>query len=192
MNRRNRFSAKNLPRKCTKRPRNFFLNQRLLSPKTAPFTNGKFFIQPGGDPMKQKSKFTVNIKIDNIFQQVLNISLIVLSIILSGLLIKEVFHLISLAFFAEGKQAHIELLESILVFFLYFEFIAMAVKYFRENYHFPLRYFMYIGITAMIRLIVVDHDDARQTLLYTFCILVLVISYILITFRDAKRRETRQ
>ena len=51
---------------------------------------------------------------------------------------------------------------------------------------------MYIGITAMIRLIVVDHDDARQTLLYTFCILVLVISYILITFRDAKRRETRQ
>lgn len=129
------------------------------------------------------------VKIDNILQYALNSALIVLSIILCSLLIKELIHLLELAFFQHGDKVYYELLESILVFFLYFEFIAMVVKYFREDYHFPLRYFMYIGITAMVRLIVVDHEDAMQTLLYTFSILVLVISYFIINLMHAKLRK---
>lgn len=41
----------------------------------------------------------------------------------------------------------------------YFEFIALIVKYFQSGFHFPLRYFVYIGITAIVRLIIVDHKS---------------------------------
>lgn len=46
-----------------------------------------------------------------------------------------------------------------MVYFLYFEFIALIVKYFQSGFHFPLRYFVYIGITAIVRLIIVDHKS---------------------------------
>lgn len=135
---------------------------------------------------KRKSMKKESRSIDGILQWALNIALISLALILCGLLVKEIIHLTQLAFFETSPTAPSELLEGILVFFLYFEFIAMIVKYFQEDYHFPLRYFMYIGITAMIRLIVIDHEDAGQTLLFSVSILVLVISYFLIHYMHAK------
>lgn len=133
-------------------------------------------------------KYT-NIAIAQILQWGLNVALVVLSIILTALLCKEIINLFHLAFFETGKEAHFELLEGILVFFLYFEFIAVAVKYFQEHYHFPLRYFIYIGITAMVRLVVVNHEDAKQTFIYTVSILVLVISYFIISFLQEKIKK---
>ncbi|MDQ0157483.1 phosphate-starvation-inducible protein PsiE [Robertmurraya andreesenii] len=135
---------------------------------------------------KRKSEPKIKITIDRILQWGLNIALVSLALILCGLLVKETIHLTQLAFFESSPTAYFELLEGILVFFLYFEFIAMIVKYFQEDYHFPLRYFMYIGITAMVRLIVVDHEDAQQTLLFSVSILVLVISYVLIHYMHTK------
>ncbi len=71
-----------------------------------------------------------------------------------------------------------------MIFFLYFEFLALIVKYFKSNYHFPLRYFLYIGITAMVRLIIVDHSNAMHTLLFALSILVMIIAlYIVHTDR---------
>ncbi|MBM6602166.1 phosphate-starvation-inducible protein PsiE, partial [Priestia megaterium] len=95
---------------------------------------------------------------------------------------------IHFSIFNRGIETHYKILESILVFFLYFEFIAMIVKYFQENYHFPLRYFLYIGITALIRLVIVEHDNPVNTLLHTCAILVLTISYAIIKF-SSKQKE---
>ncbi len=52
---------------------------------------------------------------------------------------------------------------------LYFlEFIALIVKYLSLALHFPLRYFaVYIGITAIVRLIIVDHKTPMDVLLYS-------------------------
>lgn len=113
-----------------------------------------------------------------LLQWFLNLSLILLSFVLLIFLSREVYHLFFGLFWKE-LDLH-TLLESILVFFLYFEFIAMIVKYFKENYHFPLRYFLYIGITAMIRLIIVDHENPTATLLYSFVILTLIIGYYIV------------
>ena len=82
-------------------------------------------------------------------------------------------------------------LANISIFFLYFEFIAMIVKYFNENYHFPLRYFLYIGITAMIRLIIVDHDHPIQTLFYSLVILILVIAYFIMNITPQQRPDSK-
>lgn len=143
--------------------------------------------------MNNKLKDKLKIKkigIDNILQWVLNTSLVLLSIVLIYLLGKEVLNLINLTFFSESNKEHKELLQSILTFFLYFEFISMIVKYFQDNYHFPLRYFMYIGITASVRLIVVDHDDALQTLYFSGAILLLVISYAIIKLTSNNKSKS--
>ena len=52
------------------------------------------------------------------------------------------------------------------MFFLYFGFIGLIVQYFKSGYHFPLRYFIYAGITAMLRLIIVNHESSVDTILF--------------------------
>lgn len=120
-------------------------------------------------------KFAKNIS--NIFLWVMNLGLLIIGILLSfGLLIeaKEIF--------AEGMKfltsqgSYQNFIEEIVVFFLYFEFVALIVKYFKNNYHFPLRYFIYIGITAIVRLIIVQHDNPYSVLIWSGAILSLVIS----------------
>jgi protein PsiE len=124
--------------------------------------------------------------IPKVFQVFLNIVLVLLAIILSFLLIKELIMFLPLLF-NYSHQNYIVFLENILVFFLYFEFITMIVKYFEEDYHFPLRYFIYIGITAMIRLIIVEHSDPLHTLFYAIVILILIIGYFIINLTPRDR-----
>lgn len=124
-----------------------------------------------------------------LLQKILNISLIILSVILIWLLGKELYTLGHLAISTNINYEHKYLLQSVLTFFLYFEFLAMIIKYFKEDYHFPLRYFMYIGITATIRYIVVDHEDAIQTLYISGAILLLVLSYAIITLLSIIKKK---
>jgi protein PsiE len=121
-----------------------------------------------------------------VLQWVLNIALVVLALILVVLLGKETVYIFG--FINEGGDlSKLDLLEGILIYFLYFEFIALIIKYFEAKYHFPLRYFIYIGITAIIRLIIIDHESPVDTLIYTGSILVLVITLYLANTRQLKR-----
>ncbi|MEG9475156.1 MULTISPECIES: phosphate-starvation-inducible protein PsiE [Mannheimia] len=112
-----------------------------------------------------------------IFQWVLNASLLVAGILLSYSLFAEAYSLYELLL---GNSEKFQVVEHIVIFFLYFEFLALIVKYFKSNYHFPLRYFLYIGITAMVRLIIVDHSNAMHTLLFSLSILVMIIALYLV------------
>ena len=119
-------------------------------------------------------------------QVFLNICLVLLALILSFLLMKELFEFLRI--FVEGSSNDYKLfLANILIFFLYFEFITMIIKYFKEDYHFPLRYFIYIGITAMVRLIIVEHDHPVNTLIYSLVILVLIVGYYIINITPLER-----
>lgn len=139
------------------------------------------------NPKKDFSSFTH--VIPKILQMILNISLVFLAIILSFLLFKELMTFVQLLLSNGGNNYKI-FLENILIFFLYFEFITMIVKYFKEHYHFPLRYFIYIGITAMIRLIIVDHKDPMNTLFYSLIILILIIGYFIMNLTPRERPES--
>ncbi|MTT30749.1 phosphate-starvation-inducible protein PsiE [Terrilactibacillus sp. BCM23-1] len=136
--------------------------------------------------MDEKNKSKFDIYLIATLQWTLNTLLIILSVILAISLIKETFNFIHYLFIDEN-QSYYYLLEGILVYFLYFEFIALIVKYFQAKYHFPLRYFIYIGITAIIRLIVVDHENPIDTLIYTGAILVLVVALFLANTKLLKR-----
>ena len=77
--------------------------------------------------------------------------------------------------------------EEAVMFFLYFGFIGLIVQYFKSGYHFPLRYFIYAGITAMLRLIIVNHESASETILFAGAILIMVIALCLILYSDKLR-----
>lgn len=138
--------------------------------------------------MNRKIVEDIQIKklIPQVLQFILNCCLILLALILSFLLIKEIFDFLDVLS-KIGTGDYKVFLANVLIFFLYFEFITMIVKYFKEDYHFPLRYFIYIGITAMVRLIIVEHDHALNTLLYSFVILVLIICYFIINITPRER-----
>ena len=129
--------------------------------------------------------------IPQVLQIILNISLTILALVLSILLVIELVEFIQMLFSSE-KRDYKYFLNNILVFFLYFEFITMIVKYFEEDYHFPLRYFMYIGITAMVRLIIVEHEQPTDTLVFSLVILVLIIGYYIINITPRERPEVRK
>ncbi|HDS1154216.1 TPA: phosphate-starvation-inducible protein PsiE [Pluralibacter gergoviae] len=113
--------------------------------------------------------------ISTLLQIVLNLGLLCLAVILVVFLGKETMHLADVLF-APEKTSKFELVEGLVVYFLYFEFIALIVKYFQSGFHFPLRYFVYIGITAIVRLIIVDHQSPVDVLMYSGSILLLVVT----------------
>ncbi|MTH47960.1 phosphate-starvation-inducible protein PsiE [Intestinirhabdus alba] len=119
-------------------------------------------------------------------QTVLNLGLLCLGIILVIFLGKKTLHLAHVLFTPEPASKY-KLVEGLVVYFLYFEFIALIVKYFESGFHFPLRYFVYIGITAIVRLIIIDHESPMAVLIYSAAILLLVITLWLCNSRRLKR-----
>ncbi|QCR37439.1 phosphate-starvation-inducible protein PsiE [Nissabacter sp. SGAir0207] len=120
-------------------------------------------------------------------QRILNLFLMGLGAILLLFLGRETYHLTLVLFVNGDEPSSYLLIEGIVIYFLYFEFIALIVKYFASGYHFPLRYFIYIGITAIVRLIIVDHKNPVDTLLYSAAILVLVVTLWLANSDRLKR-----
>ena len=119
-------------------------------------------------------------------QTVLNLGLLCLGIILIVFLGKETLHLADVLFTPEPTSKY-RLVEGLVVYFLYFEFIALIVKYFQSGFRFPLRYFVYIGITAIVRLIIIDHESPMAVLIYSAAILILVITLWLCNSNRLKR-----
>ncbi|MBC1520202.1 phosphate-starvation-inducible protein PsiE [Listeria aquatica] len=122
-----------------------------------------------------------------LLQFILNIGLILVGLTLVAFLIREAFMIFNNLFIADTVTSFYDMTEEILIFFLYFEFIALIIKYFQSGYHFPLRYFIYIGITAIVRLIIVDHSDALATLILSGAILLLVLALYLANTKLLKR-----
>ncbi len=121
------------------------------------------------------------IRISKLLLTIKNIALIGVGISLCIALINT---LISLGYVTwaniQGYSTYSLLIEELITFFLYFEFIALILKYFKNNFHFPLDFFLYIGITAIVRLLIIDHESAFDNLIWSVAILVLVCSLVLV------------
>ena len=115
------------------------------------------------------------------FQWVLNFTLFSIGIVLTVAVLNTAFYIVTLipGLFTTDV-AYTTFLEEIINFFLFFEFLSLVVKYFKNNFHFPLNFFIYIGITAIIRLIIVSHESSLDLFLWSAAILVLVISLVLV------------
>ena len=120
-------------------------------------------------------------QVSTFFQWVLNFTLFSIGIVLTVAVLNTAFYIVTLipGLFTTDV-AYTTFLEEIINFFLFFEFLSLVVKYFKNNFHFPLRYFIYIVITAIIRLIIVSHESSMDLFLWSSAILALVISLVLV------------
>ena len=121
-----------------------------------------------------------------ILKVVLSTALIALAVVLVIALAKITYSLALMVINPSSVVPYAVAVEAVM-FFLYFGFIGLIVQYFKSGYHFPLRYFIYAGITAMLRLIIVNHESASETILFAGAILIMVIALCLILYSDKLR-----
>ncbi len=93
---------------------------------------------------------------------------------------------------AIGEFAHIFVghppsLKDILLLFIYLEILAMVGIYFRTH-RLPVRYLIYIGITALTRILVVDVKTmgGQEILVFSGAILILTLSVLILKFGSAR------
>ena len=121
-----------------------------------------------------------------ILKVVLSTALIALAVVLVIALAKITYSL-ALMVINPSSVVPYAVAEEAVMFFLYFGFIGLIVQYFKSGYHFPLRYFIYAGITAMLRLIIVNHESSVDTILFAGAILIMVIALCLVLYSNKLR-----
>ena len=124
--------------------------------------------------------------ITGILKIVLSSALIALALVLIIALAKITYSLAMMVFNTSSIVPY-DVAEQAVMFFLYFGFIGLIVQYFKSGYPFPLRYFIYAGITAMLRLIIVNHESSVDTLLFAGAILIMVIALCLVLYSNKLR-----
>jgi len=79
--------------------------------------------------------------------------------------------------------------DDILLLFIYLELLAMSGIYFRTN-HMPLRFLLYIGVTALIRLLISDvshHKSPDEGIFYlTGGVVLLSVSILVVRYASAR------
>ncbi|MBC1320916.1 phosphate-starvation-inducible protein PsiE [Listeria welshimeri] len=137
--------------------------------------------------MKRLEKIYAFIPI--LLQITLNLALVIVGLTLVAFLIREAGIIFTNIFFLKKGESSYDMTQDILTFFLYFEFIALIIKYFESQYHFPLRYFIYIGITAIIRFIILNHSSAVSTIILSGAILLLIMALFIANTKILKREN---
>ena len=114
----------------------------------------------------------------------------------------ELFHLIGLfvigitviwsavyAYLGMLQQGHADL-KDILLLFIYLELGAMVGIYFKTH-HLPVRFLIYIAITALTRILTVDIKEMSNetVMVYTGAILLLTIAVLILRFCSARLRR---
>lgn len=121
------------------------------------------------------------------FRYILNVLIVSLVFICFLAMAKELYNISLILLSVEENENSI--LKKILMFFLYFEFVAMCIKYFEENYHFPLRYLIYIAITGVLRYIMIEHEHLVAA---ATSILLLVITYVILEIKNKKMNNKKE
>jgi protein PsiE len=84
-------------------------------------------------------------------------------------------------------------IDDILLLFIYLELGAMVGIYFKTN-HMPVRFLIYVGMTALTRLMISDlqdhHRPGMEVIYPTAAILVLALATLVIRYGSAKFPST--
>ena len=88
------------------------------------------------------------------------------------------------AFIGMAAKGHATI-EDILLLFIYLELGAMVGIYFKTN-HMPVRFLLYVGVTALIRMLLITHEPDRGIVLISGAILLLAIATLVFRYGSVK------
>jgi protein PsiE len=131
----------------------------------------------------------VAVKIENFFAWILKVAMFLLGIVMLGFLLREIWYLGQLLLEVETARRFAKITDTTIAFFLYFEFIFLVKEFFNDDEHIALEDFLYIGITALVRVVLVHHSDGLETFWLTMAILVLVVALVVLRWQQRKNKK---
>ncbi|CAH0419227.1 phosphate-starvation-inducible PsiE family protein [Periweissella ghanensis] len=122
--------------------------------------------------------------IDKTYAFILDIAMIALGIIMMSFFAKEIWNLASVLLVGGTSVDFYKVSEMILETFMFFEFAILTREYFVQD-RISLQNFIYIGITAMLRNLLVIHNDTLDIMIQAAAISLLMVVFI--AYNLAKR-----
>ena len=101
-----------------------------------------------------------------------------------GFFVKELWELVTMLMHVDLATDFFGVAERILETFLFFEFVVLTREYFIQD-RISLQNFMYIGITALLRNLLVYHADTIGILIQAAAIAILIL--VLVVYRWSRR-----
>ncbi|MGO3520246.1 MAG: phosphate-starvation-inducible protein PsiE [Lactococcus lactis] len=117
----------------------------------------------------------IELKFANLLSKISFMLLTVVGLLMVYFLFREVYNLVLLAFLSESEVHYYDILESILSFFIFFEFLTLIITSLRNKGHVSLIFLLSLGITSLIRLLLTYHERLVGVLLIASAILILII-----------------
>lgn len=117
----------------------------------------------------------IELKFANLLLKISFMLLMVVGLLMVYFLFREVYNLVLLAFLSESEVHYYDILESILSFFIFFEFLTLIITSLRNKGHVSLIFLLSLGITSLIRLLLTYHERLVGVLLIASAILILII-----------------
>lgn len=116
------------------------------------------------------------------FLQVISLVCIgLLGLSLIYFMVDELVAIVRLSTLPSTLDNYYVLLEAVVTFFLFFEFIAMVINILRNGGHISVNFLIGLGITALIRWLIANHGKALDALLISLAVLALIGGTILLT-----------
>ena len=98
--------------------------------------------------------------------------LLAIGILFVALIFKNFYF--TLAGSLAGNLDSHEIVEEVFAIFLQIEIVASIKIYFASNLHFPLRFFLYVAVTDLIRNLIVHQNEPHAVLLFAVAIVLTV------------------
>ncbi|MDA5457164.1 phosphate-starvation-inducible PsiE family protein [Weissella confusa] len=115
---------------------------------------------------------------------ILDLAMLVLGIVMIGFFVKGLWELVTMLMHVDLATDFFGVAERILETFLFFEFVVLTREYFIQD-RISLQNFMYIGITALLRNLLVYHADTIGILIQAAAIAILIL--VLVVYRWSRR-----
>jgi protein PsiE len=122
------------------------------------------------------------------YNVVLEVAMLVLGLVMLGLFVRELVTLAGIVLNTKASIDYYSVAEMILESFLFFEFIVLTREYFVQG-RISLQNFLYIGITALLRTLLVYHDDVIGILIQAVSVGILVL--VLIAYRMSRHKISK-
>ncbi len=123
--------------------------------------------------------------------KIINVFLFALATLIVIYMARDLFGIFKIVLLPNDERSVSVISDYILAFFMLFEFIVMIIKYIEDTHNIPIKYLVIISMTAILRQLLVVHDNAIQTVLLTLAILILTIVLFVIEIIRKKEIERK-
>lgn len=113
-------------------------------------------------------------KFAQLFSVLSFVVIILLGIVLLIQIAKEIIHFFQIALEPTTSDIYL-MIDKIIVFFLLFEFFMIVISSLKNNGHVSITLLMGLGLTALLRNLLIIHDDYKNLILNIVGILLLIV-----------------